>query len=116
MCVLRQKFPVSIIVEVTSTFGDPDLYLSTTNAHPTVDSAEFISADLGDDVVLLNSNHPEWNADHPMLFIGVFGRTKSDFNIQVTVDILFDERAANAKYLRLRGMHARRRGNIGGLY
>ena len=51
--------------------GDTDLYLSTTNVRPRLDSSTWLSASIGGDEITLTTDHPDWDPLSPALYIGV---------------------------------------------
>jgi hypothetical protein len=64
----------AIRLALRCTAGDVDLYLSTTNPSPTAESATWISAGIGDDGIVLPSNHPDFEPGARTIYIGVLGR------------------------------------------
>ncbi|MFN3504034.1 MAG: hypothetical protein ACK4ZJ_17430, partial [Allorhizobium sp.] len=74
-----------VTVVLQAVRGDPDLYLSATNPRPMLTSADWISADLGSDVISLTSDHPDWPRHSNRLHIGVYGREGADYVLRVQV-------------------------------
>jgi hypothetical protein len=66
--------------------GDPDLYVSVTNTLPTLATADFISAGLGDEVLELSTELPDVPDDIERLFISVLGNTPARFDIGAWVE------------------------------
>jgi hypothetical protein len=50
--------------------GDADLYASTTYSRPTAVRSTWISAGIGSDVIAIRSDHPDWNRDASVMYIG----------------------------------------------
>lgn len=87
ICVVRHDHPheLSIALRTLNKGGDADLYLSTTRVRPTASSSTWISASIGDDVVSIASNNPDWGPADSVMYIGVLGRTASLYNLTVNV-------------------------------
>lgn len=107
--------------------GDADLYISTEEPQPHVDSATWISADKGDDRITLRTDLPEFReraaADRgrgaQMLYVSVYGRSEGTTHFKISVLVTDVPLPKPRGYMRkrrhqhrLRGkhMHGRMRG------
>ena len=74
----------SLLVTVEALGGDPDLFMSRTNAHPNVATATWVSSDLGADAIEVLPSDPEFGVG--TYYIAVYGGgggAECRFNISV---------------------------------
>ena len=73
---------VSVLLVPVS--GDPDLYVSTHNARPTLATSDFISARLRDDIITFRTDHTDVRKDVQTIYISVFGRGSGESQYSLT--------------------------------
>ena len=66
--------------------GDPDMYVSTEVARPTLASCTWISAQRGSDSLLVSTNNREFTPGSSIVYVAVYGRYAAHFSISVRLD------------------------------
>ena len=73
ICVVKHQHVHELAVQlVTVGKGDCDLYASTTYSRPTAVRSTWISAGIGTDELVVRSDHPDWNRDSPVMYLGAW--------------------------------------------
>lgn len=99
VCVAKSKHTLGIQIVLTTTsnkaHSEADLYISTDNPQPDITHATWISADRGDDSILITTRNPDYikalarnsggSTQGQILYVGVLGRTAAVFTIKVIV-------------------------------
>ncbi len=78
---LRERSNLRITVKTLS--GDPDIFVSTDNMFPTIDDHVWRSGGKGDDMVLIETDHPRYiNGPY---HIGIYAICDSEFELSATL-------------------------------
>lgn len=84
VCLNPTKEVLRVSLMLLPLSGDPDLYVSTKTARPTLATSDFISARLGDDVISLRTDHPDLIDELRTIYISVFGRNAGTSRYSLT--------------------------------
>lgn len=87
-CVARHVHEHQVLLKLTCLSGDANLYVSTEETRPQIGTSNWIAQKVGSDQLRLFTYLPEFPRDSNAIavYIGVFGRTSSEFNL--TAEIL----------------------------
>ena len=87
LCVQKHNHVHRVRIDLTAHSGDPDMYISTTIPKPRKEGSTWISADIGSDTIVLSSDLPDWDSESNSLYISVYGRTESTYDLKASISI-----------------------------
>lgn len=85
LCVASHMHYHRLYVKLRAFEGDADLYMSSDIPNPRIEKSTWLSADAGDDSIVLTTDHDDWRPGSRALYIGVFGRDAARFELCVNV-------------------------------